>query len=109
MQENIFTEALNSPKLTELIKSEISKSRNKRREIVLNSKAQRLRSDAFSTLDKLGMLGPEKLKSEFILILTKQSTLPAIQRQWITSFMDYVIANTAIYLKQQKVIEKINP
>jgi len=102
MEGNIFTEALDSPKLVELIRAEIIRIRKKRSEAVLNSKVARLRSDAFSALHKSGMLEPGILISEFILVLAKQSALPAREREWVTSFMDYVIANTAIYLKQQQ-------
>jgi hypothetical protein len=48
------------------------------------------------------MLYPEPLKAEFLKIISKESKLPSRDRAWISSFMDYCIANTAILLKQQE-------
>lgn len=100
MSENIFTEALNSPKLNELIWNELQSIKTKRHDI---PSGVRLKSDAFSSLDDQDLLTADVLKHQFLLILTKQSSLPARERAWITAFMDYIIANTAIYLKQQQI------
>ena len=74
--------------------------------ILLNSSKNRfpkLKSNAFSTLDKKGMLNPEKLSAEYMLIVEKKSTLPIREREWIQSFVrDCIMKTVLFYFKLEK-------
>lgn len=67
------------------------------------------RSNSFSILDKMGMLNPERLTAEYLLIAKKESKLSVREREWIQGFVrDCIMKTVLFYDKQAKENKQSN-
>lgn len=88
-------ELMDTAKFKEIIEKAIKLRRLKGAETLNGTdETVRLRNNAFSSLDKMDMLTPERLGAEFLRIDMNESEFPAAQRKYIRSVVENAIVGT---------------
>ena len=91
-------QALEDPKFKYFFNDELLRIRSKRNNIINSFGSGKLKSDAFSVLDRmLFFTNYEKIIREYSLIWFKKSLLPKRERDWLQDFTKVIIARIILY------------